>query len=43
MNKSYCNQTVGHKLSVTDPFIPNNIPGIKEMKSLIKVDIINLN
>lgn len=43
MNKLYCNQTGGNKLPVTTPFIPNNTPGIKEMKSLIKVDIINLN
>ncbi len=43
MNKLYCNQTGGHELPVTAPFILKNIPSIKEIKGLIKVDIINLN
>lgn len=43
MNKLYCNQTGGHELPVTAPFMLKNIPSIKEIKGLIKVDIINLN
>ena len=43
MNKLYCDQTGGNKLSVTAPLMPENIPGMKEIKGLIKVDIINLN
>ena len=43
MNKLYCNQTGGHELPVTAPFMPNNIPGMKEMEELVKVNIINLN
>lgn len=43
MNKLYCNQTGSHNLLATVSSLPNNIPGIKEMKSLIKVDIIDLN
>ena len=43
MNKLYCDQTGGNKLSVTAPIMPTNIPGMKEMKGLIKVDIINSN
>lgn len=33
----------GHELPVTAPFMLKNIPSIKEVKGLIKVDIINLN
>lgn len=33
----------GHELPVTTPLMPENIPGMKEIKGLIKVDIINLN
>ena len=43
MNKLYCDQTGGNKLSVTAPIMPNNIPGKNEMNGLIKVDIINSN
>ena len=43
INKLYCNQTGGHELPVTAPFMLKNIPSIKEIKGLIKVDIINLN
>lgn len=43
MNKLYCNQTGRHNLPATVSSLSNNIPGIKEMKGLIKVDIINLN
>lgn len=43
MNKLYCNQTGGHEPPVTAPFMLKNIPGMKEMKELVKVNIINLN
>ena len=43
MNKLYCNQTGSHNLLATVSSLPNNIPGMKEIKGLIKVDIINLN
>ena len=33
----------GRSPPVTAPLMPENIPGIKEVKGLIKVDIINLN
>ena len=33
----------GHELPVTTPLMPEYIPGIKEVKGLIKVDIINSN
>ena len=33
----------GHELPVTTPLIPENIPGMKDIKGLIKVDIINSN
>lgn len=32
-----------HELPVTAPLMPENIPGMKEIKGLIKVDIINSN
>lgn len=43
MNKLYCNQTGSHNLLATVSSLPNNISGMKEIKGLIKVDIINLN
>ncbi|MFT0249882.1 hypothetical protein [Bacteroides thetaiotaomicron] len=43
MNKLYCDQTGGNKLLATVSSLPNNIPGMKEIKGLIKADIINLN
>ena len=33
----------GHELPVTTPLMPENITGMKEIKCLIKVDIINSN
>ena len=33
----------GHELPVTTPLMPENISGMKEIKGLIKVDIINSN
>ena len=33
----------GHELPVTTPLMPENIPGMREIKGLIKVDIINSN
>ena len=33
----------GRSPPVTAPLMPENIPGMKEIKGLIKVDIINLN
>lgn len=32
MNKLYCDQTGGNKLSVTTPIMPNNIPGMETME-----------
>ena len=43
MNKLYCDQTGGNKLSVTAPIMPNNILGMETMEGLIELDIINLN
>ena len=33
----------GHELPVTASLMPENIPGMKEIEGLIKVDIINSN
>ena len=33
----------GHELPVTTPIMPENIPGMKQINGLIKVDIINSN
>ena len=33
----------GRSPPVTAPLMPENLPGMKEIKGLIKVDIINLN
>ncbi len=33
----------GHELPVTTPLMPENIPGMKEMEELVRVNIINLN
>lgn len=34
MNKLYCDQTGGRSPPVTAPLMPENIPGMKEMKGL---------
>jgi len=36
MNKLYCNQTGGNNLLATVSSLPNNIPGMKEIKGFNK-------